>query len=104
MTIEQQLYDHLAVSLNPSHFELTNDSHKHGNPPESGTHFSVFMVSDAFAGLTPVKRHQKVYGVCTDFLAGPVHALALHLYASSDNNIPQIAPVAPACGGGDGRL
>lgn len=41
------------------------------------THFSVTMVSAAFAGLNRVARQRAIYQVLAEELAGPVHALAL---------------------------
>lgn len=41
------------------------------------THFSVTIVSAAFAGLNRVARQRAIYKVLAEELAGPVHALAL---------------------------
>ena len=41
------------------------------------THFSVTIVSAAFAGLNRVARQRAIYQVLAEELAGPVHALAL---------------------------
>ena len=75
----QERLDALLRQLDPSRLEITNDSYLHGNPPESGTHFKVIMVSDRFSDLTRVKRHQLVYATCQELLQNPIHALALHL-------------------------
>ena len=40
-------------------------------------HFDVTVVSDAFDGLTLIKRHQLVYKALGSAMAGPVHALKL---------------------------
>jgi acid stress-induced BolA-like protein IbaG/YrbA len=37
------------------------------------------MVSEQFAGLNSVKRHQKVYATMAE-LMGEIHALAIHTY------------------------
>lgn len=101
--IEQRLTE-LLRELAPTRLEITNDSHLHGNPPESGSHFKVFMVSPRFEGLTRVKRHQLVYGVCAELLQNPIHALALHLYSPDEPQGQSAQPDSVACGGGDGRL
>ncbi len=100
--IETKLRELLA-QLSPLRIDVSNDSHLHGNPPESGTHFKVVLVSESFSGLSRVKRHQLVYGICSELLQNPIHALALHLY-SPDEDQGQNTPQSIACGGGDGRL
>ncbi|MFN5270239.1 MAG: BolA family protein [Hyphomonadaceae bacterium] len=45
------------------------------------THFSVTIVSAAFAGLNRVARQRAIYQVLAEELAGPVHALALKVDA-----------------------
>ena len=45
-----------------------------------GDHFSVTVVSAAFAGKGPVDRHRAVYAALGDAITGPaapIHALAL---------------------------
>ncbi|MCM2973116.1 BolA family protein [Larsenimonas suaedae] len=93
--IEQKLKD-----LNPDVLQVENESHKHHVPPNSETHFKVTLVSEAFEGFTQVKRHQRIYGMLSDELAGPVHALALHLYTPSEWEARGKArPESPNCMG-----
>ena len=43
-------------------------------------HWSCRIVSDAFSGLNPVQRHQRVYAALGDWILGdsaPIHALQL---------------------------
>jgi stress-induced morphogen len=42
-----------------------------------GDHYQVEVVSAAFAGVLPVKRHRMVYATLKDVLGGALHALAL---------------------------
>lgn len=42
-----------------------------------GDHYRVEVVSGAFAGVTPIKRHRMVYSPLKDVLGGALHALAL---------------------------
>lgn len=100
----QERLDALLRQLDPSRLEITNDSHLHGNPPESGTHFKVIMVSDRFSDLTRVKRHQLVYATCQELFQNPIHALALHLYSPAETQGMSTQPQSVACGGGDGQL
>ena len=40
-------------------------------------HYDVHIISKAFAGLTPVKRHRLVYEPFKDVLGGPLHAMTI---------------------------
>ena len=42
-----------------------------------GHHFEAVVVSEAFAGLTRVKRHQLVYAALGDRMREEVHALSM---------------------------
>ena len=81
MSLEQQLIERLQ-QLSPSHLEVVNESSGHGGyflGKES--HFKVIVVSDIFAGLRLVQRHQKIYAVAGDLLSpGKIHALAIHAF------------------------
>lgn len=98
MTVAKVLEDKLRKVFNPGHLEVVNESHMHNVPPGSETHFKVTLVSDAFAGLRPVKRHQEVYRVVAEEMAGPLHALALHTYTPEEWR--GRAPESPPCLGG----
>ena len=95
--IESKVRDALPVA----HLELENESHRHNVPANSETHFKLVLVSEAFQGQMPVRRHQAVYGLLGEELDGPVHALALHLF-TPDEWRAQGGEVAasPDCRGG----
>ncbi|WP_251976986.1 BolA family protein [Salinicola avicenniae] len=100
MSVQARIEEKLAA-LSPVHMTVENESHMHHVPPDSETHFKVTLVSERFTGLMPVKRHQMIYSTLADELAGPVHALALHLYtpqqwAARGANRPD----SPHCRGG----
>ena len=81
MSLEQQLSERLQ-QLSPSHLEVVNESSGHGGYfPGKESHFKVIVVSDIFAGLRLVQRHQKIYAVAGDLLSpGKIHALAIHAF------------------------
>ncbi|WP_300270273.1 BolA/IbaG family iron-sulfur metabolism protein [Halomonas sp.] len=88
-------------ALEPAFLQVENESYRHAVPPNSETHFKVTLVSARFEGMMPVKRHQQVYAALADELAGPVHALALHLYTPSEWEAGgQSRPDSPDCRGG----
>lgn len=100
MTMQQQIQSKLA-SLSPLHLEVINESHMHSVPPGSESHFKVVVVSPQFDGKRQLARHQLIYGLLADELAGGVHALALHTYSSAEWQArEQAAPESPACMGG----
>jgi len=79
-TIEQKIRDGLPVE----HLEVVNESHMHNVPADSETHFKVIVVSPAFEGQMPVRRHKQIYGLVDAEMAGPVHALALHTFTPQE--------------------
>ncbi|MCC7041273.1 MAG: BolA family transcriptional regulator [Burkholderiales bacterium] len=42
-----------------------------------GAHFEAIIVSGAFAGLSPIKRHQLVYAALGDRMRAEIHALSM---------------------------
>ena len=81
MSLEQQLIERLQQH-SPSHLEVVNESSGHGGYfPGKESHFKVIVVSEIFAGLRLVQRHQKIYAVAGDLLSpGKIHALAIHAF------------------------
>ncbi len=74
-SVSQLIHDKLYQTLEPTHVEISDESHKHG-----GAHaFVVTIVSSKFAGLSLIERHRLVNEVLQDFLdaakGGTVHAL-----------------------------
>jgi len=99
-SIQNQLESRLEAYFSPVFSEIVNESHMHNVPPGSESHFKVTLVSDKFDGLRLVKRHQEVYGLLTDLMQGPIHALALHTMTSVEWDAKSIVPDSPDCLGG----
>lgn len=99
----QAIIEEKLQALDPTVLTVENESHMHSVPANSETHFKVTLVSGRFHGLMPVKRHQQVYTLLADELAGPVHALALHLYTPEEWQARgEDRPASPNCRGGSG--
>lgn len=83
--LEQQLRERLNT-LQPSYLQVVNESSGHGGYyPGKESHFKVVIVSDAFAGLRLVQRHQKIYAAVGDLLSpGNIHALAIHAFLADE--------------------
>ena len=70
----------LTAAFAPRSLDVIDDSHKHiGHAGARGWqgHFSVDIVSEAFAGLGPVARHRAVYAALGPMLQTDIHALAI---------------------------
>jgi len=101
MTIQADIEGKLAQALAPAHLQVLNESSQHNVPANSETHFKVVVVAAEFEGQRKVARHQRIYGLLSDELAGPVHALALHTYTLAEwTERHGAAPLSPPCLGG----
>lgn len=96
----QRIETAVTAALKPSFIQLEDESHKHSVPEGAESHFKLVCVSEAFAGLMPVRRHQKIYAELQSELDGGLHALALHLYTPEEWAAQQQAPASPDCKGG----
>ena len=76
-TIRRKLTDRFA----PIRLDIADESHRHaghaGARPQGETHFTVTIVSAAFAGEGRVARQRLVYQTLAEELASGVHALSL---------------------------
>ncbi len=89
MSIEQEMRRRLEL-LAPSRLELVDDSAKHaghaGAAPGGNTHWSVKIVSAAFAGKPTVARHRLVYQALGDLMQHPIHALQISARAPGETD------------------
>lgn len=100
MTIEQTIRTKISDALAPQALELLNESHMHAGPAVN-SHFNLTLVSDQFEGKRPVARHQMIYKVLADEMAGEVHALALHLFTPKEwEEAGNTITASPNCQGG----
>ena len=100
MNIQASIERKLNLEFRPSYQLIENESHLHGGGTEE-SHFKLTVVSEDFAGLNRVRRHQTVYALLADEMAGPVHALALHLYSPAEwAERANGRPDSPNCRGG----
>ena len=81
MRIETSIREKLAQAFAPAELQVVNDSHRHAghhsSPGTGESHFSVTVVSEAFAGKSRLERHRMVNAALAEELAGRVHALSV---------------------------
>lgn len=70
----QEIRDLIAAGIPGSRVEVTGD----------GTHFEAIIISDQFAGKSPVQRHQAVYSTLGTRMGGEVHALSMQTYTPDE--------------------
>ncbi|MBX3186376.1 MAG: BolA family transcriptional regulator [Labilithrix sp.] len=102
MSVQANVEAKLREKLAPEHLEVINESHMHSVPKGSETHFKVVVVSSQFEGMSPVKRHQLVYGALADELSkkpvhGGIHALAITSRTPAEWAASPEANVSPKC-------
>jgi stress-induced morphogen len=102
MSVQANVEAHLRDKLTPDHLEVVNESHMHSVAKGSETHFKVVVVSRLFEGVTPVKRHQLVYGALGDLMGkkpsqGGIHALAITSRTPAEWAARPEANVSPQC-------
>ena len=101
MTVQQSIQTKIAAALGPSHLEVVNESHMHSVPPGSESHFRVVVVSDRFAGLAQVRRHQTVHRILEGEFADGLHALSMQTLTGAEwHDRGGQTRVSPACRGG----
>jgi BolA family transcriptional regulator, general stress-responsive regulator len=92
MTVAETMRQKLTARFAPTRLDIIDDSERHighaGHPGGAGqggaTHFTVTVVSAAFAGVGRVARQRLVYETVADELKGGVHALALTTLAPDE--------------------
>lgn len=74
--------------LNPSFFQITDDSHKHAehieNPTGGLTHATITIVSEEFNDMLTIQRHKIIHKALKDALASSLHALCINTYTSTE--------------------
>ena len=71
----QQLQDIIAAGLDCNHLTVDGD----------GRHWSAVVVSEAFTGMRPIARHQRVYATLGQKMhTDEVHALSMKTYTPAE--------------------
>jgi BolA protein len=74
----EQIRARLQAALAPVELEVLDEGHKHAGHANAGKgHFHVRIVSAAFAGQLPLKRHRMIYAALDGLLDNGIHALSI---------------------------
>ncbi|GGY20930.1 cell division protein BolA [Rhodanobacter panaciterrae] len=74
----EQIRERLQAAFAPTELEVLDEGHKHaGHAGEDKGHFHVRIVSAAFAGQPPIKRHRMVYAALDGLMDNGIHALSI---------------------------
>lgn len=86
--VRRRIEDRLKTALAPLELDIIDDSASHaghaGARAGGESHFTVDIVSEAFAGLSRIARHRLVNQALAEELAGPVHALVIRARAPGE--------------------
>lgn len=70
----------IDAALAPASLDVRDDSHLHAGHAgarDGRGHFHVDVVSEAFAGLSPIARHRAVYAALGALMETDIHALSI---------------------------
>ena len=74
----EQIRERLQSALLPIELEVLDEGHKHAGHANAGKgHFHVRIVSNAFAGQSPLKRHRMIYAALDGLMDEGIHALSI---------------------------
>ena len=77
----------LQAALAPQSLEIEDESHRHAGhagAADGRGHFRVDVVSEAFAGLSPIARHRAIYAALGELMTTDIHALAIRARTPSE--------------------
>ncbi|WP_158884817.1 BolA family protein [Rhodanobacter sp. L36] len=83
----EQIRERLQAALAPTELEVLDEGHKHASHANAGKgHFHVHIVSAAFVGQLPLKRHRMVYAALDVLIDSGIHALSIDAQAPPASN------------------
>jgi BolA protein len=88
MTTRERIVEKLTKAFAPERLDVSDQSHQHaghsGSRPGGETHYSLYIVSQAFRGKSRLERHRMINATLMSELQGGVHALAIHAAAPGE--------------------
>ncbi|MAX52955.1 MAG: transcriptional regulator [Methylophaga sp.] len=76
-------------ALSPELIEIEDDSDKHAGHAGNtgGGHYNVLIVSNAFSGLTLIKRHRLVFEQVESLMKSKIHALSIQAKTPAEYHV-----------------
>ena len=96
MSVYETIVSQLNLSFDVENLFLENESFMHNVPPNAETHFKLVIVSNDFAELTNVKRHQCIYKALNDTMTR-IHALSIQAFTLDEYLKNPIILKSPDC-------
>ena len=87
-----RIRDRLQAAFQPTRLEVVDDSHRHEGHPsvrDGRGHFTVVIVSAAFAGINKLDRHRAVYDAVQDLMATDIHAMSIQNFSEVNDATSQ---------------
>jgi len=84
----QRMRERLEAVFAPASLEVIDDSHRHvGHAGAQGGqgHFTVAIVSEAFAGQAPLARHRAIYAALGAMMTDDIHALSIRAQTPAEH-------------------
>ena len=79
----------LETAFAPAAIEVIDDSHRHighAGARDGRGHFTVAIVSEAFAGKPPLARHRAVYSALGAMMEDDIHALSIRAQTPTERD------------------
>jgi len=74
----EEIRRRLIEALQPIELDVVDEGYKHlGHANEGKGHFHVRIVSGAFVGQLPIKRHRLIYAALGELMDQGIHALSI---------------------------
>lgn len=91
MTAERckRIEETLSATFAPSRLRVRDQSHLHAGHAgaQSGKgHFAVDIISGAFAGLSPIERHRRIFDALEEMMETDIHALSIKAQTPEESN------------------
>ncbi|MEK6550259.1 MAG: BolA family protein [Pseudomonadota bacterium] len=87
MSTRAVIEQRLRAAFAPEKIEIRDDSAQHAGHASAreGGHYHVLIVAPAFAGLSPIQRHRRIYEALGDLKLAGIHALSLQALAPGEH-------------------
>lgn len=93
----QRIENRLLTVLQPSVYDIIDESSQHTDSTSAESHLKLIIVSDKFISLNRVARHRWIYQILQEEFDSGLHALSLALYSPEEwtEDAPPLA--SPLC-------